>query len=181
MKIVTLKEMAQILFDTKIVKGMPMFASLVQATKPKMNVKSRKDKNIKNTFGEVIKVSKVGVLLNSDYETAVVNQLAREGKESTEYKKGVNTMPLTFGENNQFIGLYNGEFVIVYRPNDNVKPRTKFVANGKIVNKAKLEDFLPVESHATNQGTEREIQWRKLYLKGVRRMTLNGETYKIVG
>lgn len=180
MKHVTLKELAQILFDTKIVKGMPMFATLLQATKPKLAVKSRINKDIKNTFGEVTKLSKVGVLLNSDYVKAVTNQLAKENKEATEYKKGVNTMPLTFGENNQFIGLFEGEFVLVYRPNDNVKPRTKFVAHSKIIDKAKLVDFLPLEKHAENQGTEREILWRKLYLKGVRKLTINGETYKVI-
>jgi hypothetical protein len=180
MKRVTVKELAQILFDTKIIKGMPMIASILQATKPKMTVKSRQNSAIKNTFGEVVKLSKVGIFLNTDYEKAVVNQLAREHKEATEYKKGVNTMPITFGENNQFIGLYDGEFVLQYRPNDNVKSRTKFIADGKLIAKEKLADFLPVEKHAENQGTDREIHWRKLYLKGVRKMAINGEVYKVI-
>ena len=180
MKKVTEKELAQILLETKIVKGMPLFASVLQATKPKMNVKSRINKDIKNTFGEVTKVSKVSILLNSDYEKAVTNQLAKEGKEATEYKKGENTMPLVFGENNQFIGIYNGEFVLQYRPNDNVLPKTKFLANGKLTDKSKLVDFLPVENHATNQGTEREIFWRKLYLKNVLKLAINGQVYKLV-
>lgn len=180
MKKVTEKELAQILLETKIVKGMPLFASVLQATKPKMLVKSRINKDIKNTFGEVTKVSKVAILLNSEYEKAVTNQLAREGKEATEYKKGENTMPLVFGENNQFIGIYNGEFVLQYRPNDNVVPKSKFLANGKITDKAKLVDFLPTENKATNQGTEREILWRKLYLKNVLKLAFNGEIYKIV-
>ena len=182
MKRVTLKELAQILFDTKIIKGMPMFASVLQYTEPKMNVKSRTNPQIKNTFGKVVKVSKSSILLNSEYEKAVVNQLAREGKEATEYKKGINTMPLTFGENNQFIGLFNGEFVLQYRPNDNVKPKVKFLTNGKMIDKAKLVDFLPAEkAKAENQGTEREILWRKLYLKGVRKIAINGEVYKVIG
>jgi len=181
MKKVTLKELAQILFDIKVVKGMPMFASVLQFTEPKLTVKSRTNPQVKNTFGKVVKVSKSSILLNSEYEKAVVNQLAREHKEATEYKKGVNTMPLTFGENNQFIGLYNGEFVLQYRPNDNVIPKTKFLSNGKVINKEKLVDFLPVEKKAENQGTDREILWRKLYLKGVRKIAINGEVYKVIG
>ena len=180
MKRVTEKELAQILFDAKIVKGMPMFASILQSTEPKCLVKSRTNKEIKNPFASILKVSKLSILLNSDYETAVVNQLEREGKEETEYKKGANTMPLTFGENNQFIGLFNGNFVLQYRPNDNVRPRTKFLANGIITDKSKLVDFLPAENHAENQGTDREILWRKLYLKNVMKITLNGETYKVI-
>lgn len=181
MKKVSLKELAQILLETNIVKGMPMFASVLQTTEPKCNVKSRTNKEIKNPYQSIIKVSKVSILLNSEYEKAVINQLAKEDKEATEYKKGENTMPLVFGENNQFIGIFKGEFVLQYRPNDNVKAKTKFVANGKITDKNKLVDFLPIENHATNQGTDKEILWRKLYLKNVRKIAVNGTLYKVIG
>lgn len=180
MKKVTVKELAQILFETKINKGMPMFASVLQATEPKCTVKSRTNKDIKNPYQTIVKLSKVSILLNSDYEKAVTNQLVKENKDVTDYEKGVNTMPLTFGENNQFIGLFNGEFVLQYRPNDNVYPTSKFIADGKLTDKTKLVDFLPKESHATNQGTEREIFWRKLYLTNVRKLTVNGQTYKLI-
>lgn len=179
MKKVTLKELAQILLETKIVKGMPVFASVLQATEPKALKKSRTTKE-PNPFEQILKISKVSILLNSEYEKAVINQLKREEKSEEEYKKGENTMPLVFGENNQFIGIYKGEFVLQYRPNDNVKPKSKFIANGKITDKSKLVDFLPTESHATNQGTEREILWRKLYLKNVRKIAVNGEVYKVI-
>jgi len=180
MKNVTEKEIAQILFDTKITKGMPTFASVLQQTLPKTLVKSRTDKTIKNPFQTILKVSKVSILLNSEYEKAVTNQLAKEGKEATEYHKGENTMPITFGENNQFIGIFNGEFVLQYRPNDNVIPQTKYFADGVETDKKTLVDFLPTENKAQNQGTDREILWRKLYLKNVLEMTLNGETYKVI-
>ena len=180
MKKVTVKELAQILFDTTIVKGVPMFASVLQATEPKLTVKSRINKDIKNPYNKVIKLSKVSIILNSDYEKAVTNQLIKEDKDIINYNKGTNTMPLTFGENNQFIGLYNGEFVLQYRPNDNVFPISKFIADGKIINKAKLVDFLPIEKHAQNQGTEREIYWRKLYLSNVRKISVNGVIYKLI-
>lgn len=179
MKKVTLKELAQILLETKIVKGMPVFASVLQATEPKALKKSRTTKEV-NPFEQILKISKVGILLNSEYEKAVINQLKREEKSEEEYKKGENTMPLVFGENNQFIGIYKGEFVLQYRPNDNVKPKTKFLANGKFTDKNKLAEFLPTENKATNQGTEREILWRKLYLKNVRKIAVNGEVYKVI-
>ena len=180
MKKVSQKELAQILLSTKVVANVNVFASVLQKSSPKMLVKSRTDKTIKNNFENVVKLSKVGILLNSNYIKAVENQLIKEDKDVTDYKQGQNTMVLEFGENNQFIGTYKNEFVLQYRPNDNVKPKTKFVANGKIIDKNKLIDFLPTENHATNQGTEREITWRKLYLKNVRKLTLNGETYKVI-
>jgi hypothetical protein len=179
MKKVTEKELAQILFDITLIKGMPTFAKVLQATLPKCLTKSRITKE-PNPYNSVVKVSSVSILLNSEYEKAVTNQLIREEKSPSEYEKGVNTMPLTFGEKNQFIGLFNGEFVIQYRPNDNVLPKSKYVADGKITNKSKLVDILPAESKANNQGTEREILWRKLYLKNVLKLTLNGETYKVL-
>jgi hypothetical protein len=179
MKKVTLKELAQILLEVRMVKGMNMFASVLQVTEPKCLKKSRVTKEI-NPFESIVKVSKVSILLNAEYEKAVTNQLLRENKETTEYQKGENTMPLVFGENNQFIGMFKGEFVLQYRPNDNVKAKTKFVANGKITDKNKLVDFLPTENKATNQGTEREILWRKLYLKNVRKIAVNGEIYKVI-
>ena len=179
MKKVTLKELAQILLETQTSKGMPMFANVLQVTQPKCLVKSRADKS-PNPYTTIQKVSKVSILLNSEYEKAVTNQLAKENKEATEYKKGENTMPLSFGENNQFIGFYNGEFVLQYRPNDNVKPRTKYLADNKVTDKNKLADFLPTDSKATNQGTDREILWRKLYLKNVRKLAFMGEVYKVI-
>lgn len=178
-KKVTEKELADILFRTQLVKGMPLFASVLQETKPKCTVKSRTTGE-KNPFAEIIKRSKVSILLNSEYEKAVTNQLAKEDKEATEYKKGENTMPLVFGENNQFIGIFKGSFVLQYRPNDQIKPVTTYFADGKETDKKELTQYLPVENHATNQGTDREIFWRKLYLSNVIEFTFNGVTYELI-
>jgi hypothetical protein len=179
MKNVTSKELAQILLETKVNKGMPLFASVLQATNARPLKKDRVTKET-NPYNEIVKVSKVSILLNSDYEKAVTNQLAREDKDATEYKKGENTMPLVFGENNQFIGMFKGEFVLQYRPNDKINPKSKFLADSKLIDKKKIENFLPTTSQATNQGTDREILWRKLYLKNVRKLAINGEVYKVI-
>ncbi len=179
---VTEKELAKELLNVELREGMPMFASVEQITKAKLNVKSRVDKTIKNPYTEVLKLSKVGIILNSEYVKAVTNQLKREGKETTEYKKGVNTMPLDYGENNRFIGLYteNMSYVLVYRPNPNIKPDVTYIADGKRVNKAELVDFLPPVKNATNQGTDKEIFWRKVYLSNLVKLTLNGITYELI-
>ena len=69
MKKVTEKELAQILLETKIVKGMPLFASVLQVTEPKCTKKHRETKEA-NPYNLIQKVSKVSILLNSDYEIA---------------------------------------------------------------------------------------------------------------
>ena len=179
MKNLTEKELAQVLLETTIIKGMPLFASVLQETEPKCTKKSRVTGE-KNPFEKILKRSFVSIILNTEYEKAVTNQLERENKDTSEYKKGINTMPLVFGENNQFIGIYNGEFVLQYRPNNQIKPKSTYFADSVETEKDKLTQYLPVENHATNQGTDKEIFWRKLYLKNVLELTLNGETYKLI-
>ena len=62
----------------------------------------------------------------------------------------------------------------------NARPTTKYMFNGKIIDKAKIAEFIPQTKKAENQGTEREILWRKLYLANVRKLSLDGEIYKII-
>lgn len=177
----TTNELGSELLKIKLIDGMPTFANITQCTKVKMNVKDRNDHSIKNPFTNVTKVSIVSVILNSDYETAVTNQLKREDKDTEDYNKGKNTMPLTYGENNQFIGVFNENFVLQYRPNDNVKPIVKYFHNDTEIDKKELEPFLPEVKKAENQGTDREIFWRKLYLTNVIELTLMKKTYILIG
>ena len=126
----TEKELGAILQKVETVHGVPSFASVLQATKPKVTVKSRTT-GMPNPYTSILKYSYVSILLNSDYEKAVTNQLAKEGKEADEYERGKNTMPLDFsGSKNQFLGTFNDEFVLQYRPNDNIKPKVFYVADG---------------------------------------------------
>ena len=176
----TEQELAKILFDFETQKGMPIFASILQETKPKCTVKHRDTKE-KNPFQSIVKRSFVSILLNSDYEKSVTNQLKKEEKSIENYEKGINTMPLDFGDNNQFIGIFNNEFVLQYRPNDQIKPKTTFFADGIETTKKDLEGYLPKEpAPPTNQGTEREIFWRKLYLKNVIELTFNKTVYQLI-
>lgn len=173
MKKVTLNELETILANKTFVKGIPIIASVLQYTSARLNKRN-------NQFADTMKLSKVSILLNSDYEKAVTNQLVKEDKEKTEYKKGKNTMPIEKCSNNNFFGYYEGKAVLEYRPNDNSRPTTKYVFNGKIIDKAKIAEFIPQTKKAENQGTDREILWRKLYLSNVRKIAINGEIYKVI-
>jgi len=50
--------------------------------------------------------------------------------------------------------------------------------DNKLTDKDKLPNVLPTKSKATNQGTEKEIFWRKLYVKNIRKIKIDGIIYK---
>ena len=62
--------------------GQATFATIQALTDLKMNKKNNP------LYGQVTKLKSYNVQLNCIYENAVINQLKREGKEESEYKKG---------------------------------------------------------------------------------------------
>lgn len=177
-KTISISKLAEILLAFKAQPGAAIMAGVTQKTEPKMN------KTGNPYYGRITKVTTLTVLLNTDYEKAVVKQLEREGKEATEYKKGKNTMPLIFGENNRFIGVYEkpegNEFVLQYRPFDNSKPETTYLCDGVEIDKKEIEQWLPKTYAAENQGTEKEIFIRKVYLQNILNLNFNGEKYQLI-
>ena len=177
---ITANDLGEMLMKVETNKGASIIASILQFTDAKALKKDRITKS-PNPY-QIYKLSRLSMLLNTEYEKGVLNQLERENKDESEYHKGVNTMPLEYGENNRFIGLYNGQFVLQYRPFDNSKPRVKYVdkATMKVVDKDKIVNFLPPVYSATNQCTDKEIFWRKVYLSNIRKLTFNGTIYKVI-
>ena len=176
-KKVTSNELETLLSKITLIKGMSVIASVLQLTEPKT---TKKDRVTKEPFkGMVEKLSKVSIFLNTEYVKGVENQLEREQKSKEEYNKGINTMPIDKSDSeNNFFGFFRGKGVIEYRPNTQIKPKTQFYLNGKKVEKSSLPDVLPIERKATNQGTDKEIFWRKLYVSNVIEITINGITYQ---
>jgi hypothetical protein len=177
-KMIPVSQLVEILWNFKVQPGAAIMAGVTQMTEPKMNKKGNP------YYGKIVKVSTLTVLLNTDYEKGVLNQLEREGKEATEYQKGKNTMPLIFGDNNRFIGVYeneNGaEYVLQYRPFDNSHPVTTYLFEGQEIDKKEIEPWLPKSTGAQNQGTEKEIFIRKVYLKNILNLNFNGEKYQLI-
>jgi hypothetical protein len=178
---VTELELATILREFKVVKGMAVFGSIFQATEPKALKKDRVTKQ-PNPFAQIIKESKVSCIFNADYAKQVVNQLKREDKDESEYKRGEAVMEIEFFGNNDFFGINvkNQKLVIRYRPNDNTKPTTEYKADNKVVSFDQVKNYLPERKQATNQGTEREILWRTVYLENVKELTINGTNYQVI-
>ncbi len=173
---VTQSQLSEILYS---LKSNATFGNIVQYTDAKLLKTPLKAKGLLE-LASTKKLTKLSGMFNNNYEKAIVTQLTKEGKTEDCYNKGTNTMPLEFGTNNQIIGKFRGEDVIQYRPFANSKPITKFVNFGKIIDKDKLKEFLPTKTVPTNQGTDTEILWRKVYLKNIRRITINGQTYKLL-
>ena len=178
-KFVTLSQFEEVLSNITIIKGMANFATVLQLTEPKTTKKCRDTKEA--FLGTVEKLSTVSIILNTDYVRGVENQLERENQGKDKYKKGTNTMPIDKCENNNFFGTFRGAPVLEYRPNTNKNliPETKYFLNGQVVDKKSLPNVLPTVSSASNQGTEKEIFWRKLYLKNVIELTFNNQTYRL--
>ena len=177
---VTEKELEAILLDTILVENVPTFATVWQLTDARLNKTLRGDRKQKNPYTNTMKLSKVSIILNSDYKRALHLQLDRENKDREDYKQGKNTMIIEKCDNNNFFGYYNKLGVLEYRPNDNVYPKSKFVFNGKIIDKTKLTDYLPEIKKAENQGTDREILWRKLYLSNLREISFLSKRYRVI-
>ena len=156
------------------------FIQLTQLTEPKILKKDRITKE-PTKFKTVKKLTDLSVLVNTQYAKGVENQLVRENKEKSDYKAGFNSMPIDKSESiNNFFGYFNGKGVIEYRPHDNSKPNVTFFADGKEINKSDLGDILPTSKKATNQGSEKEIHWRKLYTKNIKSISIGGNKYNVV-
>ena len=174
---VTTNELTNILLA--LPNGIGSFATITQITSPKITVKCR---DTKEPFsGDVRKSSDVSVIVATDYERNVVNQLNREFKAESEYKKGKNTMPIDFEKSqNTWVGFFDGKGVIQYRPNpnENTKPFSQYYLNKVAIDKASLPNILPIVPKATNQGTKKEILWRKVYIGNIKAISIKGELYE---
>lgn len=178
---VNTQALEQILNNIELPKGVNTFAYITQLTSPKILKKDRVTKVVHN-FINVQKQSSLSIQLNTDYEKFVGNQLEREDKANSEYKRGFNTMPLDKSESsNNFFGTFKGNSAIEYKPTATAIPtKPLYFANGNPIEKEALGDILPTVSKATNQGTDKEIVWRKLYVKNILEITIQGTKYKVV-
>lgn len=183
MKHVTVNELADILLGFKTVHGMPIMAGITQYTE----ISNMRKKN--NPYLGTKKLTTMQIFLNSDYKKGVENRLVKEGKDKSEYQQGENTMPLVFGDNNQFIGMFftnkfvptgKYEYVLQMRPNDEFTPNVKYMLNGQEIAKELVAPFIPERKKAENQGTDNEILWRKVYLHNVLTLNFNKESYQLI-
>ena len=140
------------------------FISFESQTVPKM----RKTNN--PYFDTVVKVTRAVVQVGRDYETAVNNQLKKEGKEpnfvaSTPSGRHHISKLLT-AKNDDEKQLYLNIF---YFNNDKARIQVKYVdtITGKEIDKALLAPFMPKASEAAQGGVDKKIILRTYKLESI--------------
>jgi hypothetical protein len=168
-KEITTAELNEILANIEQVKNMGNIVHLTQYTAPRT---TKKDRDTKEPFsGSVNKVTNLSVLLGLSYAKQEQKRLAEIGET---YEAGIDTMPIDLCDKNDWFGTYKGQEVIRYKPNANSKPKTKYTLDSKLIDKDNLPNVLPLPSNG------QKTPWRKLYTKGIRRISINGQKYKVV-
>jgi len=163
------------------IKGSPIMG-ITQRTFPKLLKKDRVTKDPANfEQNDIAKLTETTIKVGSEYVTRVLNELAREHKSETEYKQGINTNPIDKLVKNGILGRSqkNGKLMFEYGTLPNVKPTVKYLFNKGLIEKNNIGDILPVRKPATNQGTYKEIQIRKVYFINILDFTINGIKYLI--
>ena len=176
---ITEKEAIAIL---NLIIGSPIM-SVVQRTEPKLLKKDRVTKEpAMYETGEIAKLSELTVKVGSEYVTRVQNQLARENKGSDEYQSGINTNPIVKLAKNGILGVSekNDRVMFEYGTLKNVKPIVRYLFGKNLIGKDLIGDILPAKSKATNQGTNVEVQIRKVYFSNILEFAVNQKRYVIV-
>lgn len=129
----------------------------------------------------VKKISRWQAMINTNYQNGVANQLTKEGKSTDEYKKGKSTMQLAKDDNYNgclAVNEKNGKLMLVCRPFDGgMKRETEYYLFGKLIDKEIIKPYIPEKNHATNQGTEKEILWRNIYLENIKEIVIDGKSF----
>ena len=159
------------------------FTFLVYSVLARVTKKDRKTGE-KHDYPNLKKTVAMQTSINSDYKTRIENQLVREGKDLSEYKKGKNTMPIEFVADNKVAGEFDGKKVFCHFPIKNGKTRViGYSHEGIEVQKSALKnlDIFPKAYKPTNQGIEeKEVKINKLYFDNLISFTVNKVRYVIV-
>ena len=191
------------------IKGSPIFR-IVWLTIPNL-LKSDRQTDEKANFatGEIKKLTELTCKVGTEYETMVLNQLGRENKDKSNYKKGYNSLPMKPLAKNAILGNvtkniyeYNKrpnpatnyktmkkfkdivgtkeELHIKVFPLSNVTPIVNYIYGKDLINKNQIGDILPAKNKAQNQGTNKEIIIRKPKFENILSFSIDGKQYEII-
>jgi hypothetical protein len=121
----------------------------------------------------VTKRQKSNVFINFNYANAVNKQLLKEGKDADFVSK-----PRVWGVHvpGTPLILHKNEYYLEARFLNN-EPKTEYMLDGAVEDKAVFETFLPAKKEVKSQGTEKEIIIRDFKITGMRSITFGGKTY----
>ena len=155
------------------------FGSCVMLTRPKMNVKSRKTGEV-NPYaqGLLVKVQKVALMANFDYQKHINTMRQKEGK-SADFVADTNRVGKRDGEGKSTL-LYNeekGKYYLMMAVSKFYEPT--YLYNGQEVPYEKLEEYLPLKTPNKSQGLEKVVPIISPALESVIEFTYGGTTYLI--
>ena len=129
-------------------------------------------------FGLIKKYSKSNIMLGTDYEKRVNNNLSKEEKE-TDFKAQENKVGshvskcVLFNENTQ-------KHYLQYERFDEIKPQVEYKLNDSTVTKESFASYLPpVNNFYENQGLDRTVNVLSVTLDNIKELSLNKEHYVI--
>ena len=151
------------------------FISLLTETDPQM-------RKTGNPHLGTTKITEIACIISHRYENAVNNQREREGGE-----RDFEVKPRKWGvhyKDSRAIIEHNGKFYLSAMPNPNNTPKVRFVKDGAEVAKSLLEQFLPAsrtKETAESQGVDRAVLHRDYAFSSIRKITIGGETWDVIG
>jgi len=164
---ITSSELVEILKTQKI----GTFAFIKIETVLKMNKKNNP------YFDRIIKKSEIRVLLGSNYENRVNNNLEKEDKESNfvaeSCKVGNHVSEcILFNENTQL-------FYLQYEYFKEIKPKVSYYYNDNIIELEKFADFLPQKSVANQNSLIKKVYSSTVKIGNIKEISLNKTRYII--
>ena len=164
-KAITSSELVEIL--KKVEKG--TFSNILTETTVRMNKKNNP------YFGLITKIASQNVLLGSNYENRVNNNLLKESKDtdfiaqSSKVGNHVSNCVL-FNENTQLFYLqaeYFGE----------IKPQIEYYYNENLIEKQLFAEFMPQKSVPNQNGLENKVNIFSPKIENIKQITLNKIKY----
>lgn len=176
--------------------------TITMSTEPKMNKFAREkdadDNRVPNPYmGDVQKDSRVNVFANVVYANQVNNQRGREDKEANFVPSetyGVHvTNTLVFHINGRKfteeekkiisgrpLNSLDPNFVYVqYNPRHFLDSEWRLKSTGETIGVETLMDYLPPRSSSTRQGTDTEIEVRRVKLVNITKVVMNRTEYTV--
>lgn len=166
LKPITVSELVEIL--AKLEK--PTFANIVTETTVRMN------KTNNPYFGLITKHTKTNILLCSDYEKRVNNNLEKEEKE-TDFVAKTNKV----GKHISKCVLFNdktNKYYLEYERFIEIAPTVSYTMNGEPIEKETFKDFLPPVYENKSQGDlERKVLVQSVTIDNIKEISIDKVKY----
>lgn len=180
-----MSQFAELLFNTKI----STFAQALSQTEPKLNKKSRVTGE-PLPYIKVVNCRNINIQLNYNYEKQIIGRDLKEGGEGTfeaqEHTWARKINGALARHKDYVVDMLTIDFKSLdlsklYIPYVKIRVDSQiFVADGKVIDKNELVDYLPTPTDYANQPQEKKVVVEYMKLASVKEFTCNGIEYQIV-